>query len=78
MRKALLLVCVCFISFALLFLPSTEARALLQRGPEKVPPCSRERGRRYTPCIPSPTPPPRKRCEIYRRACPPLVGPTEP
>ncbi|KAK3413574.1 hypothetical protein EUGRSUZ_I02123 [Eucalyptus grandis] len=50
MRKALLLVCVCFISFALLFLPSTEARALLQRGPEKVPPCSRERGRRYTPC----------------------------
>ncbi|KAL3723495.1 hypothetical protein ACJRO7_035644 [Eucalyptus globulus] len=32
MRKAFALVCAFLILFALLFLPSTEARALLQKG----------------------------------------------
>ncbi|KAL3730586.1 hypothetical protein ACJRO7_027586 [Eucalyptus globulus] len=48
MRKVLLLVCALLISFSLLFLPFTEARALLQKGS----PCSRG----YTPCTP-PSPP---------------------
>ncbi|KAK3413575.1 hypothetical protein EUGRSUZ_I02124 [Eucalyptus grandis] len=74
MRKTLVLVCALFISFALLFLPSIEARALLQKGPVKMPPCTGRKGR-YTPCIPSPSPP----CSVYARGpCPPLVGPTEP
>ncbi|KAI6700373.1 hypothetical protein NL676_014697 [Syzygium grande] len=42
MSKAFLLVCALFIAFALLFLPCTEARALLKEGStEEVPPCSR-------------------------------------
>ncbi|KAL3723494.1 hypothetical protein ACJRO7_035643 [Eucalyptus globulus] len=55
MRKAFLLVCALFILLALLFLPSIEARALLQEGTPcpkiRVAPCSQ-----YPPgCIPGKT-----------------------
>ncbi|KAI6700381.1 hypothetical protein NL676_014705 [Syzygium grande] len=81
MRKAILVVCALFISFALLFLPSTEARAVLpgevRPGPIVEPPKSRRCGGRYTPCMPPRQP--RPRCGTYGRGrCPPPVRPTEP
>ncbi|KAL3723489.1 hypothetical protein ACJRO7_035639 [Eucalyptus globulus] len=73
MRKTLVLVCALFISFALLFLPSIEARALHTGPGQKPARCGRSRGR-YTPCIPRPKP---KKCGIYER-CPPRASPPEP
>ncbi|KAI6700380.1 hypothetical protein NL676_014704 [Syzygium grande] len=77
MRKAFALACALFISFALLLLPSTEARALLQKGAAVPPPrCGRHSGGRYTPCIP-PSPP--SRCNPYIRKChPPPNTPPPP
>ncbi|KAI6700375.1 hypothetical protein NL676_014699 [Syzygium grande] len=77
MRKAFLLVCALFISLALLFIPSTEARALLQKGvPRTVAGCGQQRGGRYTPCIPRTHLP---KCSVYVRGpCTPAVSPRGP
>ncbi|KAK3413578.1 hypothetical protein EUGRSUZ_I02127 [Eucalyptus grandis] len=77
MRKAFLLACALLISFALLFLPSTEARVLLQKGPldPTGPACGRQPGGRYRPCTVKPPPP---TCGRYVRQCHPPVIPRGP
>ncbi|KAI3414543.1 uncharacterized protein J3R85_016181 [Psidium guajava] len=76
MKKASLLACALLISLALLFLPSTEARALLQSDPGK-PGCGRGApGGRYTPCRPAKKAPPK--CSPYERHCHSTVSPTGP
>ncbi|KAI6700382.1 hypothetical protein NL676_014706 [Syzygium grande] len=73
MRKAFALACALFISFALLFLPSTEARALFQKGAPMSP--SRCALIRNVSCIPLPPP----GCDPYRRqGCHPPAGPSGP
>ncbi|KAL3723493.1 hypothetical protein ACJRO7_035642 [Eucalyptus globulus] len=72
MRKAFLLACAILMLFALLFLPSTEARALLQKG------CGRQPGGRYRPYTPCPVKPSPPTCGLYVRQCRPPVIPKGP
>ncbi|KAK3419742.1 hypothetical protein EUGRSUZ_G00423 [Eucalyptus grandis] len=76
MRKAFLLACALLISFALLLLPSTEARALLpgEDLPARMAPPATECSKfPQKPCTPVRPP----SCG-YQRRCPPGVSPTEP